>query len=265
MWLAVTLSPVIDEKGGTLGLSVHVRNVSRRMEIEREAAHLQKMTALGAMAGGIAQNFNNVIGGVITSIDFAQSSDDPTLVRRLLTSAVTALMRASHLTQALLVFAEGDRSDTENADLVTTVRAFLKPLDAQFARRGIEVQTSLEPLKASVPLKRIQTILDRLISNAVEAMPQGGRLHIQLQREGQSAVLTVGDTGVGIASENLSRLFEPFFTTKMPETGDGAPPHVGLGLAVVHGVVRDLGGIVTITSRPDQGTTCTVRLPLKHP
>lgn len=264
MYLAVTISPVLDDKTKTMGISVYVRNVTRRMELEREMATTQKMSALGAMAGGIAHHFNNVIGGVITSIDFAQTSDDPQFVRRLLSTAVSALSRASQLTQSLLVFAEGDRTDSTPADLVDTVREYLRPLTGRLARQRIELVTRLQAIQAAFPLRRINTILERLIDNAIEAMPQGGTLHIETYVDNGQAVMLLRDTGVGISSDDLSHLFEPFFTTKTEINSDHTQ-HVGLGLAVVHGVVRDLGGTVCITSEPDQGTTCVVRLPLNRP
>jgi PAS domain S-box-containing protein len=260
MMLAITVSPVVDEAGTTLGLSVHVRNVTRRLEHERQIAATRKMSALGTMAGGIAHHFNNVIGGVITSIDFAQTSDDPQFVRRLLGSAITALSRASKLTQSLLIFAEGDQRDTQTASLVETIRESLAPLSGPMARQGIKLETSLEPLDVAFPLKRIQTILQNLTNNALEAMPKGGTLRIQLSRQGSQVVLTLSDTGVGIQNENLSRLFEPFFTTKSPQCNDTIS-HTGLGLAVVHGLIRDLGGTILVASEPDKGTTIVVRLP----
>lgn len=264
MTLAVTVSPVIDEAGKNLGLSVHVRNVTRRLEHERQVADDRKMTALGTMAGGIAHHFNNVIGGVITTIDFAETSDDPQFVRRLLATAVSALSRASKLTQALLIFAEGDQRDTQTANLVDTIREALAPLSGTMARQGIQLETALEPLDATYPLKRIQTILQNLTNNAIEAMPRGGTLRIELARQGAQVVLSLSDTGVGIKNENLSRLFEPFFTTKSPQCNETSS-HTGLGLAVVHGLIRDLGGTILVASQPDKGTTIVVRLPYHPP
>ncbi len=261
MYLAVTISPVVDETGTALGLSVYVRDVTRRMDLEREMARSQKMTALGAMAGGIAHHFNNMIGGVITTIDFAESSDDPQMVRRLMSSAVSALTRASQLTQALLMFAEGDRSDTAPADLGATVREFLSTISGNLSRQRVELDARISPIRASFPSRRIHSILERLTTNALEAMPNGGTLRVEVCQEGSDALLIVTDSGVGISSEHMNRLFEPFFTTKTGE-GHESAQHVGLGLPVVHGVVRDLGGTVTITSQPGRSTTCVVRLPL---
>lgn len=261
MYLAVTISPINNECGKCVGVSVYVRDVTRRMELEREVAEAQKMSALGAMAGEVAHHFNNVIGGIITSIDFAQNSDNPNTLRRTLESTVAALSRASQLTLSLLAFAEGDHSDTLTRDLTDTVKQFVEDLDSRLAWKKIELQSDIQPVRAIMPVKRITTILEGVTANACEAMPNGGRLRIQLLPDGPGQiVLQVTDTGSGIPEDDLPRVFEPFFTTKGDDPS-AHHDHLGLGLAVVHGVVKDLGGSVALESAVGEGTTCRVTLP----
>jgi signal transduction histidine kinase len=261
MYLAVTISPIMDEHGNSTGVSVYVRDVTRRMELEREVAESQKMSALGTMAGAVAHHFNNVIGGIITSVDFARNSDNPKTMRRTLETTVAALSRASQLTLGLLAFAEGDHSDTWTGDLTEIVKEFVASLESRFANQNIRVESDVQPVRAMMPAKRITSILEGVTANACEAMPQGGRLRIELLPDGPGQIrLRVSDTGAGIASEDLPRVFEPFFTTKGDDPS--APKdHLGLGLAVVHGLVKDLGGSVTLESTLRQGTTCNVILP----
>jgi len=219
----------------------------------------QRMSALGGMAGAVAHHFNNVLGGIITSIDFAQESDNPQTLRRVLKNTVAAVSRANKLTLGLLAFAEGDSTDPAAAEIHQTVRNFVNELLPRLKSRNIFLETDLSPVMAIMPVKRICTILDNLTANACEAMPSGGRLTLQLVQEHKEIVLRVSDTGTGMPAEAANRLFEPFFTTK---TGTSRDDHIGLGLAVVHGLVRQLGGTADLTSKPSDGTTCTIRLPM---
>jgi signal transduction histidine kinase len=263
-WLAVTISPIIDPAGRRTGISVYVRDVTRRMDLERDMAQSQKMSALGALAGQVAHHFNNVLGGIITSLDFAlQTGDDPDTLRRAMRTAVSSLTRASSLTQGLLVFAEGTPSDSTLGDLTETVRRFAAQLQPKLAAQDIRFELDLEPVHAWLPVKRIQIILENLTANSREAMPDGGALRIELRAvlDEPKAVLRVADTGCGICPEDLPRVFEPFFTTKCPEVCTSSP-HAGLGLAVVHGIVKEMGGSVTLCSTQKDGTVCSVSLPL---
>lgn len=262
-FLAITISPIVDQDGQRIGVSVHVRDVSRRLELERERAHHQKMTALGAMAGAVAHHFNNLLGGIITSIDFAGSSDDPQVLRRALQATSSSLGRMSRLTLSLLTFAEGDQSDQRGQDLTETIRRFIEQGKPAMSARGIAVTTNLEAVGAEMPVKRVLTVLEALTGNAIEAMSDGGGLTFDLSREGDEVVLTITDTGTGIAPDAMVHVFEPFFSTKR-QLGELDSEHPGLGLAVVHGIIRDLGGSVTLTSS-ENGTVCVIRLPSGQP
>jgi PAS domain S-box-containing protein len=263
MFLAVTISPIIDSTQRRTGISVYVRDVTRRMTLERAMAESQKMSALGLMAGQVAHHFNNVLGGIITSLDFAQASDDPDVLRRAMRTTLSALTRANTLTQGLLAFAEGDRSASSLGNLGNMVRQYAAELESRLAAQNIRLEIDVEVFEALLPTRQVLTVLDNLVANAREAMPTGGMLRIELQLvpSEAKAILRVADTGAGIAPENLPRVFEPFFTTK--GIGDpGCSPHAGLGLAVVHGIVNQMGGSVSVASAREAGTVCSVTLPL---
>ncbi|HSW45318.1 MAG TPA: ATP-binding protein [Phycisphaerae bacterium] len=266
MFLAVSLSPIIDEAGRTAGVSVCVRDVTRRIETERALADASKMTALGSMAGAIAHHFNNLLGGLVTTADFAQTSDDPAVLTRALRSVVTSLTRAGRLTTALLAFAEGERTDSETEEVTNIVRAFIARLEPRLRQCNIRLETILTPTSARLSAKRLQTILDYLAANACEAMPGGGTLTIELTVPPESGdlVLRISDTGFGMSEADLRHAFEPFYTTKSEGT-PGTAAHPGLGLAVVHGIVRSLGGNVTLCSSLGQGTVCSIRIPGNQP
>ncbi|HOB73781.1 MAG TPA: ATP-binding protein [Phycisphaerae bacterium] len=277
MVVAVTISPVIDPNGRRTGVSVYVRDVTRRMILEREMAEHRKMSALGSMAGQVAHHFNNVLGGIITSLDFAQSSDEPDVLHRAMHTTISALTRANSITQGLLAFAEGYRGASAMSDVAELVGQFASELEPRLAAQNIRLELDIEAIEALLPARQMLTILENLTANAREAMPGGGTLRIELQLfPGEpKGILRVIDTGCGIPPEHLPRVFEPFFTTKDAQDSTSPPDraaiqsggcstsHAGMGLAIVHGIVKEMGGSVTVSSRPGGGTACSVILPLK--
>ena len=262
--LAVTASPVKDGER-SFGMAVYIRDISRQVSLLRDVAQAQKMAALESVAGAVAHHFNNVLGGAITTADFALASDDPELHKRTLGITVAALSRANELTHGLLAFAEGEHTDTILVDIRQTVERYVNGLAAMLAARHIHLDTDIRPVAASAPPKGLTQVLDRLIANAAEAMPGGGKMKIELLpgQEGE-VVLKVSDSGPGISDHLLPRIFEPFFTTKQPER-DRSSDHPGLGLAVVYGIVKDLGGTINVTSTPESGTCFMVRVPASTP
>jgi signal transduction histidine kinase len=232
------------------------------MELLRNVAEAQRMSALGSMAGAVAHHFNNLLGGIMTTIDFAQEADDAEMNRRALRTTATVLARAKMLAHSLLAFAEGDHSDSPSEDMTETVGRFIESNRAKWAELDIEVEADLEAVGVSAPAKRVLTVLDVLTTNAREAMLDGGTMRVGLSRVGHDRVsLQVSDTGVGVPAEQVRHVFDPFFTTKRSQES-GHPTHPGLGLAVVHGIVKDLGGTVTLDPREGGGSVLTVNLPV---
>lgn len=259
--LAVTVSPVPSAGGRVVGASICIRDVTRGMDLLRDVAEMQRMSALGSMAGAVAHHFNNLLGGALTALDFAQDAGDPELLRRALKIALSALVRVSELTRGLLAFAEGDHTESPTEDATATVRRFVDRKRAEWARRNVVLETNLRSLGARLPTRRLLTILEALTANACEAMVGGGTLRIELEQgPGTTVVLRVSDTGVGIPEEQLRHVFEPFYTTKRAAGPDDAE-HIGLGLAVVHGIVKDLGGTISLGRADTGGAVCTVCLP----
>lgn len=265
MYLAVMISPVVDDAGQSIGVSLYARDVTRRIKAAQEAANAQKMAALGSLAGAIAHYFNNLLGGLVTSADFAQNSDNPETLHRALKSMASTLSRATKLTFGLLAFAEGDHSDSPIEPIPETIDRFTYRLAARAAAQQIRIETQLERPDRLFRARQIETVLDRLTDNAFEAMPEGGVLRFELlvTPDDRGILLQVSDTGHGIADEHLGHVFEPFFTTKCNNLAQ-TTNHTGLGLAVVHGIVKSLGGTVTLCSTPQDGTICSIWLPVRE-
>ena len=246
---------------------------AKRLQLETQLKHSQKMEAIGTLAGGIAHDFNNLlfaILGYITMANEALTADNP--VKQDLDEATRAAKRAKDLIQQILTFSRQQEGERQPIQIAPLVKEALKMIHA-FLPATIDIHQDIsetEHLILADPSQIHQIVLN-LCTNAGYAMrSSGGHLSVTLgSREvdaqfaalheiasGQYLVLTVSDTGKGIASEDLERIFDPFFTTK--PVGEGT----GMGLAVVHGIVRNHQGTITVTSQPGVKTEFEVYFPI---
>lgn len=260
----LVLSPIISDSGECLGASLAMRDISNRKRLSQELSRSRRMASLGKMAEGVAHNFNNIFGGMMTSIDFALPSDSPRELRKTLRLLADSIGRATRITNQLAAFAE---RENELQDESATLNALVDRVSANLAekckRAGIELVTRIDRIETGhFEARRLIPVLESLAQNALDAMGDHGKLMIEMTREDDQAVIRVHDTGCGISEESMEHLFEPFFTTK-GGLGSGAAENIGLGLAAVHGLVSEMGGTIKLTSKVGEGTTVTVRLPLR--
>ena len=269
--LAGTIAPVVvpsstDDgveavSGNRVGASLCIRDITERLGLMDELHENRKMASLGEMAGAIAHHFNNIFGGIVTSIDYAEAAGDTATKTRVLAQIGGAVQRATTLVSGLLAFAEGDRRADDMSDLTEIVRQVAHETELSARQQNIEFTLSMPELPAlSVPRVQTATVLRNLAQNAIEAMPNGGSLQFDVSLMGESIVMLVEDTGCGLDESAKTRIFEPFWSTK----GDGGSPAgsgTGLGLAIVHGLIQMMNGTISVTSRPGQGACFRITLP----
>jgi PAS domain S-box-containing protein len=269
---AATVSPVRDLNGTISHFVLVQRDITHEVEIDARIRQAQKMEAIGTLAGGIAHDFNNILGGIIGFTDMAllQSAPGTDLHENLLHIRQGG-KRAADLVQQILTFSRQSAEEKSPVTVAPLIKESLKLMRATLPTT-IDIVQELWADRAMVMAApvQIQQIVMNLCANAFYSMKEkGGRLTIRLQqktalelgRTGEQAsghwlVLVVEDTGQGMASETLHRIFTPFFTTKQP--GEGT----GMGLSVVHGIVRELGGEIKVQSQQGQGSVFTVLLPV---
>jgi PAS domain S-box-containing protein len=263
-FIAVTLSPVIDDAGACLGVAAAVRDRTRQNALEQEMAQSRRMAALGTLSGSMAHHFNNLLGGMATSVDFALVTADQAAMRRALQQTAESVARAAKITKSLLTFAESDLDSDPEGPIADVVRAFVERQGPELAKHHVTLVTRIEPVpEVLVPARRATTLLEKLFDNAFEAMPEGGQIQIELARGVGEVYLAVEDTGPGIPADQSEQVFTPFYTTK-GALGGGFGGHVGLGLAVVHGIVGGLGGTVIARCAPGRGARIEIRLPTQR-
>lgn len=259
--LIVTVSPISSAAGRRVGASACIRDITRRIRLQEEILQHRKRAALGQMAGAVAHFFNNILGGITTSVDFAASSEDPEYQTSVLRRTGAALSRATAILRALLRVAEGDRQSDDLSDYTELVFTLADELEPRLQQQGIELTIDLPQLPV-LPVSRtsFRTVLQNVLDNAVEAMPNGGTLTIAATLEDGTLTTRIRDTGCGMDEETRSRMFEPFWTTKGTH-GGGSGGATGLGLSVALGIVGVMGGSITAESEPGEGSTFTVRIP----
>jgi two-component system, cell cycle sensor histidine kinase and response regulator CckA len=239
-----------------LGISL-IEDVTGRLELENQLRQAQKMESIGKLAGGIAHDFNNLMTAVIGYSDLLRPRVDGDEIAQAKVDAIRdSAVRAGDLTRQLLAFSRRQILQVQEVDL----REVVERMDT-LLRRLIGEDVRLETLFGSEPIvvradrTQLEQVVMNLAVNARDAMPEGGTLTLALVSDGDSAVLSVSDDGIGMDDETLERIFEPFFTTKpLVESS-------GLGLSTVHGIVGQSGGTIEVESEPGRGTTFTIRLP----
>jgi PAS domain S-box-containing protein len=257
-WIHDKASPVRDERGALIAIAGIADDVTERRELEEQLRQTQKLESLGLLAGGVAHDFNNILGVITANAQMlAEALPDGHADRELVDEIDGAVCRAAALTRQLLAFSRRQVTDPVVLDLNRSVADTRKML-RRLVGEDIVVRTSLDPETCRVRFDQgaLVQVLMNLAVNSRDAMPEGGTLTISTRKTSASEVLlSVTDTGCGMPPEVIARVFEPFFTTK--EVGKGT----GLGLAVVHGIVQQANGRIEIESELGLGTTFRIRIP----
>jgi len=229
-----------------------------RQQAQEQLRQTERLAELGTLASGMAHEIGTPMNVILGRAEYLMQRTQEEQTKKGLETIVTQVERITKIMNQLLTFARRRPSERQPIDLKQTVRDCLEILSERIMRHRIQVETDLE---AALPPVRadqdhMSQVLLNLLINAVQAMPEGGRLRVGLAGADGHVKITVADSGHGISSEHLPKIFDPFFTTK--EVGKGT----GLGLTVVHGIIQEHGGSITAKSEPGQGTAFTITLPV---
>jgi PAS domain S-box-containing protein len=270
----LSVAVTMDDEGKVLGHRGIVHDMTERKRLEHQFLQAQKMESIGLLAGGVAHDFNNLLTAITGYGQLLQDSIPAAdeFSQESIEQVLKAAERAAELTRSLLAFSR-KQVICPMPVLVDTIIRGTDKLIRRVIGEDIELITSFsdESLPVMADAGQIEQVLMNLATNARDAMPQGGRLHISTQKEviregsegqyelskpGRYARISVSDTGVGIDEKILGRVFEPFFTTK--EVGKGT----GLGLAMIYGAIKQHNGSILVKSEPGKGTTFSIYLPI---
>ena len=270
--VSISVSPLRDATGDIVGASVIARDITAQKKAESQVRQSQKMEAIGRLAGGVAHDFNNILGIINACTEFLRDRIDPAAEPSLYVENIKkATERGTSLTRQLLAFSRTPEIQPRILDLNERLRDISKLLRPLL---GDDVEILIVPRSPSAVIEadpgQLDQIVVNLAVNARDAMPRGGKFILetgavkfdeafaeqkQPMAAGKYVLLTVSDTGHGMDEATGSRIFEPFFTTK--EVGTGT----GLGLATVYGIVKQSAGHILVYSEPGHGTTFKIYLP----
>ena len=273
-WANAVIDAVKDEQGTLIGFAKITRDMTEKREAQLhlqesrdQLFRSQKMEALGQLTGGLAHDFNNLLTAILGACNLAMRNlSDEARLRRMLEGIRSSALRGAGITRQLLAFARAQQLEIKAIDL----KSFLPDLTTLIrpsVRSNIElvIEISDKVWNVDADPGALELSLLNLAFNARDAMKDGGTLKISATNEllkgkpeglrGEYVALRIADTGEGMTDELMERVFEPFFTTKA--FGEGT----GLGLSQVFGFAKQIGGAVTVESRPGQGSTFTLYLP----
>jgi PAS domain S-box-containing protein len=259
-------APIRDKEGKIIGVVLVFRDITEKQKVENELVRMEKLESVGLLAGGIAHDFNNILTVILGNITLARlfsKSGDKAHYR--LTEAEKAVLRAQDLTRQLLTFAKGGSPVKATASIEDIVRE-----SCAFALMGSNVKPDAAIAKdlwnAEVDRGQISQVINNLIINADQAMPNGGTIKITATNQiipegkppgwkpGKFIRISISDEGAGISKEHLPRIFDPYFTTKAEGTG--------LGLATSYSIVKKHDGMIKVESQMGKGTTFNIYLPV---
>lgn len=263
VWLSANARAVRARDGQVLYLEGTVQDITERRELELQVRQMQKIEAIGRLAGGVAHDFNNILMAISSYAELlAKKITDPS-IRNYIDEIDKAATRGATLTKGLLTFSRKQPVNATVLNLNSVVSAQLSML-RRLIPESVELVycpgDSVRSIKADA--SQIEQVIMNLVINARDAIPSGGLVTIETgmvssgeNPSGECVFLSVRDNGCGMSEETKSHIFEPFFTTK--EQGKGT----GLGLATVFGVVKQNAGRIEVESQLDRGTTFKIYLP----
>ena len=262
--LNVTTSHIMNEGESLIGFMFLIQDITGERKRDEYLQRVNRLISLGELAAGIAHEIRNPLTGIGVVLDFLSRKKLPRRDLELINEANGEIERLENLISDLLTFARPKKFNFELADIRNIINSIYLLINEQCNHRGIKmfirIDDDIDGLY--VDQERIRQGLLNIVINAIKAMPSGGNLTIKAAEltgdsgscDPESRIeITIGDTGVGIATENIGRIFDPFFTTNNEGTG--------LGLSITHSIIKEHSGIVKVDSELGKGTEFTIILP----
>jgi len=260
--VGVTMNALRDEAGEMFGISAIVTDLTEKKKMETALIQAERLAAMGKLSASIAHEINNPLYGIRSCLNHVLSADKGPVDLQFVRLAVKETDRIADLIRNMKTFYQPNEGRAQEADIVELLREVFI-LNRKYLEENM-VKLVFEPggsfVLECVP-EQIKQVFINVITNAVEAMPEGGEFHVQVRRldEGKAVEVSFSDTGVGIAREDMPQIFDMFYSKKPLAKG------VGLGLSVSYGIVKRHGGTLEVSSEEGKGTTVALTLPMKTP
>lgn len=266
-WASDKNYTLYDNNKNIIGVIGTVTDTTTQTRLQEEQQRVDRLESLGVLAGGIAHDFNNLLTGIMGFSSLALKEKNPVAQQEDIQNIIEATKRATNLVKQLMAFAKGGKTSTELQDSTKVIEDSARFALGKSSQSHCEFDFPDDLWPAKINAGQIAQLIQNLVINANQAMPDGGIVRIGAEnleletdnlymlKPGLYIQITVTDSGVGIPEKNLSKIFDPYFTTKTNSQG------TGLGLAVAHTVAKKHEGYLGVKSKPSEGSTFTIILP----
>lgn len=259
---------IYDDDGNEVATVGSFVDLTERMEMERALSNTreqllnsEKLAAMGRLTSQVAHELNNPLYGIMNTLELLKSEVPPENKRRkLLDMSLSEIVRLADMLKKMLSFSKPEQEIKKFVNATVVVDEILLLHEKQLQEHSIKISTDFEADLVDVyaSSNQLRQVFLNMVSNARDAMPEGGTLTVKTFLNNGFVNVQFSDTGVGISKDNLSKIFDSFFTTKSSVKG------VGLGLSVCYGFIKDHGGDIKVESTPGTGTTFTISLPVRQ-
>ncbi|MBN1908358.1 MAG: PAS domain S-box protein [Pirellulales bacterium] len=265
VWGRVTATVLHDHEGNMLCVLMMIEDITERKRTEEALRRAERLASIGTLAAGIAHEINNPLGAITLSVDAVtlaeEQADREEILRVALENIRASALRCGRIVKSVLQFARDEVSQKSLGDLADVVRR-ARDMARSFAKNqevtlDLEIEDDLPPMVMNST--EIGQVVVSLLSNAVHASEPESQVVVRVTTADGAVQILVEDQGCGMTPEQVARVFDPFYTSR-PERGG-----IGLGLSISYGIVRQHGGTIDVRSKPAEGTTVCVTLPLEAP
>jgi PAS domain S-box-containing protein len=254
----IAKTPLLDNNMKPYGTVIAFEDVTEKFSLQQQLLTSEKLASIGLLSAGVAHEINTPLTGISSYVQILQKKLSNSRHSQILDKIEAQTERVGRIIKNLLHFARNPaESSFYYVDLKESLQGIISLIDYKLKNLNITLELNLSPIQAVwAQGERLQQVYINIILNAIDAMPNGGTLKIDLSRIGNQAVVKIKDTGTGMKSQHLPHIFDPFFTTK------GIGKGTGLGLSISYAIIKEHEGYVTVDSQSGKGSLFTVAVPM---
>ena len=254
----IAKTPLLDNKMNPYGTVIAFENITEKISLQQQLVTSEKLASIGLLSAGVAHEINTPLTGISSYVQILQKKLSTSSHGPILDKIEAQTDRVARIIKNLLNFARNP-SETSffQVDLKESLQEIVSLIEYKLKSLNIDLELNLSPLNSILAQgERLQQVFINIILNAIDAMPSGGTLKIDLDQKDNEAIIRIKDTGTGIKDQHLPHIFDPFFTTK------GIGKGTGLGLSISYAIIKEHEGHLAVESELGKGSTFTIMIPM---
>jgi PAS domain S-box-containing protein len=254
----ITKTPLLDNQMDPYGTVIVFEDITEKITMQQQLLTSEKLASIGLLSAGVAHEINTPLTGISSYVQILQKKLSASSHSQVLEKIEAQTDRVAKIVKNLLNFARNpSESVFQKVDLSENLQEIISLIDYKLKNMNIDLQLDFQPVKSIwAQGERIQQVFINIILNAMDAMPDGGKLKIQLDQTDNQAIVVIEDTGTGIKDQHLPHIFDPFFTTK------GIGKGTGLGLSISYAIIKEHEGRITVESISGKGSRFVICIPM---